>query len=166
MNHDPSDMQGDGSDNDTEQSPESSIVDDILDGEQKPSSRINNSLTRIRSLITTGFMAVTNNWPLRLVRFVTPGRRTSPDLLLYGPSGTGKTLTVKAVAEKVKERATEKDIGFDFVAVNFKTMESHSRRPRCLETGASNRQESRSRMGYSPKRCLHRCKVRPSLRNC
>jgi len=72
MNHDPSDMQGDGSDNDTEQSPESSIVDDILDGEQKPSSRINNSLTRIRSLITTGFMAVTNNWPLRLVRFVTP----------------------------------------------------------------------------------------------
>ncbi len=49
-----------------------------------------------------------------------------PDLLLYGPSGTGKTLTVKAVASKVKERTQESGIAFDFVAVNFKTMESHT----------------------------------------
>lgn len=49
-----------------------------------------------------------------------------PDLLLYGPSGTGKSLTVKSVANKIRDRALENGIEFDFVAVNFKTMESHT----------------------------------------
>lgn len=49
-----------------------------------------------------------------------------PDLLLYGPSGTGKTLTIKSVAKKVKERAAQQGTEFDFVSTNFKSMESHT----------------------------------------
>jgi len=53
-------------------------------------------------------------------------RERPANLLLYGPSNTGKTLTVKSVAEKVKERAAQNGIRFGFVDVNFKPTESHS----------------------------------------
>lgn len=49
-----------------------------------------------------------------------------PDLLLYGPSGTGKSLTIKSVINKVQERAENNGITFDYASVNFKTMESHT----------------------------------------
>ncbi len=127
MNHNPSDRQGDGSDNTTAQSPESSIVDDILDGERKTVFE-NKQLVDSNTIVDHNRIYGRDKQlaaEARAFRDTLDGERP-PDLLLYGPSGTGKTLTVKAVAEKVKDRATEKDIDFDFVAVNFKTMESHS----------------------------------------
>ncbi len=49
-----------------------------------------------------------------------------PDLLLYGASGTGKSVTVKAVAKKVKQRCEQRRIDFASIPVNFKHMETHT----------------------------------------
>ncbi|TMT86592.1 AAA family ATPase [Haloterrigena sp. H1] len=127
MNHNPSDMQGDGSEDITDQSSESSIVDSILDGERKTVFE-NKQLVDSNTIVDHNRIYGRDKQlaaEARAFRDTLDGERP-PDLLLYGPSGTGKTLTVKAVAEKVKERATQNKIDFDFIAVNFKTMESHS----------------------------------------
>jgi cell division control protein 6 len=105
----------------------SSVVDSILDGESKTVFKnkdlvdSNTIVDQDRIYARDGQLAA----EARAFRDTLEGERP-PDLLLYGPSGTGKTLTVKSVANKVKERAKQKDIVFDFVAVNFKTMESHT----------------------------------------
>lgn len=107
--------------------PESSIVDDILDGERKTVFE-NKQLVDSSTIVDHDRIYGRDEQlaaEARAFRDTLDGERP-PDLLLYGPSGTGKTLTVKSVAENVKERAAADDIRFDFVAVNFKTMESHS----------------------------------------
>src|SRR6056297_1484535 len=114
-------------DDDKTNSPESSIVDSILDGEQKTVFQ-NKQLVDPNTIVDHNRIYGRDKQlaaEARAFRDTLDGERP-PDLLLYGPSGTGKTLTVKAVAERVKERATQNKIDFDFIAVNFKTMESHS----------------------------------------
>lgn len=108
-------------------SPESSIVDSILDNDQKTVFE-NKQLVDSNTIVDHDRIYGRDEQltaEARAFRDTLDGERP-PDLLLYGPSGTGKTLTVKSVAEKVKERAGQNGIRFDFVAVNFKTMESHS----------------------------------------
>ena len=111
----------------TSTSSESSIVDSILDGERKTVFE-NKQLVDSNTIVDHNRIYGRDKQlaaEARAFRDTLDGERP-PDLLLYGPSGTGKTLTVKAVAERVKERATQNKIDFDFIAVNFKTMESHS----------------------------------------
>lgn len=106
---------------------EPSIVDDIFDGEQKTVFE-NKQLVDSNTIVDHNRIYGRDEQlaaEARAFRDTLDGERP-PDLLLYGPSGTGKSLTVKAVAEKVKDRAVQNSIEFDFVAVNFKTMESHS----------------------------------------
>jgi len=108
-------------------SSEASIVDSILDGEQKTVFE-NKQLVDSNTIVDHDRIYGRDEQlaaEARAFRDTLDGERP-PDLLLYGPSGTGKTLTVKSVAEKVKERTAENGIRFDFVSVNFKTMESHS----------------------------------------
>lgn len=104
-----------------------SVVDDILDSERKTVFQ-NKHLVDPNTIVDHERIYGRDEQlaaQARAFRDTLDGERP-PDLLLYGPSGTGKSLTVKSVTEKVKERATENGIAFDFVAVNFKTMESHS----------------------------------------
>jgi len=104
-----------------------SVVDDILDGERK-SVFANKHLVDPNTIVDHDRIYGRDEQlaaEAKAFRDTLDGERP-PDLLLYGPSGTGKSLTVKAVAEKVKERAMRKDIRFDYVAVNFKAMKSHS----------------------------------------
>ena len=127
MNDDSSKTQNGEDDDPTTSSPESSIVDSILDGEQKTVFE-NKHLVDSNTIVDHDRIYGRDEQlaaEARAFRDTLDGERP-PDLLLYGPSGTGKTLTVKSVAEKVKERASQNGIRFDFVAVNFKTMESHS----------------------------------------
>jgi cell division control protein 6 len=109
------------------QESESSVVDSILDGDAQTVFE-NKDLVDSSTIVDQDRIYGRNEQlaaEARAFRDTLDGERP-PDLLLYGPSGTGKTLTVKAVASKVKERTQESGIAFDFVAVNFKTMESHT----------------------------------------
>ncbi len=127
-------MEGDETDSgqpDTEsggsQESGSSVVDSILDGDVQTVFE-NKDLVDSSTIVDQDRIYGRDEQlaaEARAFRDTLDGERP-PDLLLYGPSGTGKTLTVKAVANKVKERAQESGIEFDFVAVNFKTMESHT----------------------------------------
>ncbi len=127
MNDNSSTTQEDKTDDEETPSPETSIVDSILDGEQKTVFE-NKQLVDSNTIVDHDRIYGRDEQlaaEARAFRDTLDGERP-PDLLLYGPSGTGKTLTVKSVAEKVKQRAAENGIRFDFVSVNFKTMESHS----------------------------------------
>ncbi|SEW31756.1 orc1/cdc6 family replication initiation protein [Natrinema salifodinae] len=50
-----------------------------------------------------------------------------PNMLLYGPSGTGKSLIINAVCEQVSDLATTQDIRFGVVQINCQTIKSHDR---------------------------------------
>jgi len=50
-----------------------------------------------------------------------------PNMLLYGPSGTGKSLIINAVCEQVVELAEAQDIRFGVVQINCQTIKSHDR---------------------------------------
>ena len=50
-----------------------------------------------------------------------------PNMLLYGPSGTGKSLIINAVCEQVSDLATAQDIRFGVVQINCQTIKSHDR---------------------------------------
>ncbi|ADB63545.1 orc1/cdc6 family replication initiation protein (plasmid) [Haloterrigena turkmenica DSM 5511] len=50
-----------------------------------------------------------------------------PNMLLYGPSGTGKSLIINAVCEQVSDLATAQDIQFGVVQINCQTIKSHDR---------------------------------------
>ncbi|APW98324.1 cell division control protein Cdc6 [Halobiforma lacisalsi AJ5] len=127
MKQESPDGRGGEDDDGAADSPGSSIVDSILDGERRTVFE-NKQLVDSNTIVDHNRIYGRDEQlaaEARAFRDTLDGERP-PDLLLYGPSGTGKSLTVKAVAEKVSERATQNDIAFDFVAVNFKTMESHS----------------------------------------
>jgi cell division control protein 6 len=118
---------GEATETETDGSQDGSIVDNILDSEQKTVFE-NKHLVDSNTIVDHDRIYGRDEQlaaEARAFRDTLDGERP-PDLLLYGPSGTGKTLTLKSVAEKVKARAAENGIHFDFVAVNFKTMESHS----------------------------------------
>ncbi len=109
------------------QESESSVVDSILDSDVQ-TVFANKDLVDSSTIVDQARIYGRDEQlaaEARAFRDTLDGERP-PDLLLYGPSGTGKTLTVKAVVNKVKQRAEENGINFDFVAVNFKTMESHT----------------------------------------
>ena len=106
---------------------EDSIVDDILGGDRR-SVFADKSLVDSNTIVDHDRIYGRDEQlaaEARAFRDTLDGERP-PDLLLYGPSGTGKSLTVKSVAEKVKERGREANISFDYVSVNFKTMESYT----------------------------------------
>lgn len=50
-----------------------------------------------------------------------------PNMLLYGPSGTGKSLIINAVCEQVAELAEAQDNRFGVIKVNCQTIKSHDR---------------------------------------
>ncbi|HET7323854.1 MAG TPA: orc1/cdc6 family replication initiation protein [Halococcus sp.] len=50
-----------------------------------------------------------------------------PNMLLYGPSGTGKSLIINAVCEQVAELAEAQGDRFGIVKINCQTIKSHDR---------------------------------------
>lgn len=50
-----------------------------------------------------------------------------PNMLLYGPSGTGKSLIINAVCEQVAELAEGQDTRFGVININCQTIKSHDR---------------------------------------
>ncbi|MWG33801.1 orc1/cdc6 family replication initiation protein [Halomarina oriensis] len=50
-----------------------------------------------------------------------------PNMLLYGPSGTGKSLIINAVCEQVVELAAAQDDRFGVISINCQTIKSHDR---------------------------------------
>lgn len=104
-----------------------SAVEDILDGEHETVFE-DKSLVDPNTIVDDNLIYGRDNQlaaEARAFRGTLEGERP-PDLLLYGPSGTGKTLTVKSVANKVKTRTDQKGVDFDFVSVNLKAVSSHT----------------------------------------
>jgi cell division control protein 6 len=61
-----------------------------------------------------------------------------PNMLLYGPSGTGKSLIINAVCEQVVELAETQGIRFGTIEINCQTIKSHDRAVyRLVETAAA-----------------------------
>ena len=50
-----------------------------------------------------------------------------PNMLLYGPSGTGKSLIINAVCEQVADLARAQDDRFGVIKINCQTIKSHDR---------------------------------------
>lgn len=50
-----------------------------------------------------------------------------PNMLLYGPSGTGKSLIINAVCEQLDELATMQGDRFGVIRINCQTIKSHDR---------------------------------------
>ncbi|RXK48019.1 orc1/cdc6 family replication initiation protein [Halorientalis pallida] len=50
-----------------------------------------------------------------------------PNMLLYGPSGTGKSLIINAVCQQVLELANSQDDRFGVIKINCQTIKSHDR---------------------------------------
>ncbi|WP_254824920.1 orc1/cdc6 family replication initiation protein [Haloglomus halophilum] len=50
-----------------------------------------------------------------------------PNMLLYGPSGTGKSLIINAVCQQVLELANSQDNQFGVIKINCQTIKSHDR---------------------------------------
>lgn len=50
-----------------------------------------------------------------------------PNMLLYGPSGTGKSLIINAVCQQVLELAQSQDDRFGIIKLNCQTINSHDR---------------------------------------
>ncbi|WP_436924976.1 orc1/cdc6 family replication initiation protein [Halosimplex amylolyticum] len=50
-----------------------------------------------------------------------------PNMLLYGPSGTGKSLIINAVCEQVLELSNSQDDRFGVIRINCQTIKSHDR---------------------------------------
>lgn len=50
-----------------------------------------------------------------------------PNMLLYGPSGTGKSLIINAVCQQVVELANAQDDQFEVIKINCQTIKSHDR---------------------------------------
>jgi cell division control protein 6 len=50
-----------------------------------------------------------------------------PNMLLYGPSGTGKSLIINAVCEQVLELSQSQDDRFGVIRINCQTIKSHDR---------------------------------------
>ncbi|WP_408960406.1 orc1/cdc6 family replication initiation protein [Natrinema sp. 74] len=63
---------------------------------------------------------------ITFLRPILQGNRP-PNMLLYGPSGTGKSLIINAVCEQVSDLATTQDIRFGVVQINCQTIKSHDR---------------------------------------
>jgi cell division control protein 6 len=63
-----------------------------------------------------------------------------PNMLLYGPSGTGKSLIINAVCEQVLELAEAQGDEFGVIEINCQTIKSHESpllRPRSRRCGGS-----------------------------
>ncbi|MFB6176983.1 MAG: orc1/cdc6 family replication initiation protein [Halobaculum sp.] len=50
-----------------------------------------------------------------------------PNLLLYGPSGTGKSLIINAVCEQIEDLAEAQGDNFGVIKINCQTIKSHDR---------------------------------------
>lgn len=50
-----------------------------------------------------------------------------PNMLLYGPSGTGKSLIINAVCQQVLELADSRENQFGMIKINCQTIKSHDR---------------------------------------
>ena len=60
-----------------------------------------------------------------------------PNMLLYGPSGTGKSLIMNAVCQQVLELANSQDDRFGVIKINCQTIKSHDRAVYCLVENAA-----------------------------
>ena len=61
-----------------------------------------------------------------------------PNMLLYGPSGTGKSLIINAVCQQVLELATSQGDRFGVIRINCQTIKSHDRAVYRLAKNAAN----------------------------
>ena len=61
-----------------------------------------------------------------------------PNMLLYGPSGTGKSLIINAVCQQVLELANAQDDRFGVIKINCQTIKSHDRAVYRLVENAAN----------------------------
>lgn len=59
------------------------------------------------------------------------------NMLLYGPSGTGKSLIINAVCQQVVETATAQGTKFGVVEINCQMIKSHDRAVYCLAASAA-----------------------------
>jgi cell division control protein 6 len=62
-----------------------------------------------------------------------------PNMLLYGPSGTGKSLIINAVCEQVAELAETQGDWFGVIQINCQTIKSHDRAVYRLVESAANK---------------------------
>lgn len=103
MKNNDSDLRQPNAESDWTQESESSVVDSILDGDAQTVFE-NKDLVDSSTIVDQDRIYGRNEQlaaEARAFRDTLDGERP-PDLLLYGSSGTGKTMTVKAVASKVK----------------------------------------------------------------
>jgi cell division control protein 6 len=116
----------DGTDDSTQSSAPQSIEEMLLEFDEQ------DGLIRNRSLLDPNYVVeedriVGRDSQLRKVTKmlrVTLGDNRPPNLFLYGPSGTGKSLITKAVCENISQVCDTRDIRFGAVEVNCQDLDT------------------------------------------
>jgi cell division control protein 6 len=115
-------------DDDNQHSTSQSIKARLQEGNQNSVFR-NKGLLELDTVIDEDRIVGRDNQLDNIISYIRPALQGNrpPNMLLYGPSGTGKSLIINAVCEQVLELANSQGDRFGVIKINCQTVSSHDR---------------------------------------